>query len=106
MDYQQALALATIVAMMALFAWGRLRYDMVAVLALIGAYAVGIVPAEKAFSGFSSDIVIIVASALVLSAAVSRAGIVESLMGYASFDLTKPHRQILLLTTSIALISA
>ncbi len=106
MDRQQILALATIVAMMGLFAWGRLRYDIVAIVALIAAYLVGIVPAEKAFSGFSSDIVIIVASALILSAAVSRSGIVELAMSYASFDLSKPRSQIVMLTTCVALLSA
>jgi di/tricarboxylate transporter len=106
MDRQQILALATVVAMMALFAWGRLRYDIVAIVALIAAYLVGIVPAEKAFTGFSSDIVIIVASALILSAAVSRSGIVELAMSYASFDLSKPRSQIIILTTCVALISA
>jgi len=42
---QQILALAIIVAMMALFAWGRLRYDLVAVISLVAAFAAGIVPA-------------------------------------------------------------
>jgi hypothetical protein len=42
---------------------------------------VGIVPADKAFSGFADDIVIIVASALVISAAVARSGIVEAALG-------------------------
>jgi di/tricarboxylate transporter len=106
MDRQQVLALATIVAMMALFTWGRLRYDMVAIIALIAAYVVGIVPAEKTFSGFSSDIVIIVVSALILSAAVSRSGIVELAMSYARFDLSKPRSQIVILTTCVALLSA
>ncbi|TMJ39881.1 MAG: SLC13 family permease [Alphaproteobacteria bacterium] len=102
---QQILALAIIVAMMALFAWGRLRYDLVAVISLVAAFAAGIVPAEKAFSGFSSDIVIIVASALVLSAAVSRSGIVDLAMSHATFDLSKPRSQIVTLTSSIALLS-
>jgi di/tricarboxylate transporter len=102
---QQILALAIIAAMMALFAWGRLRYDLVAVISLVAAYAAGIVPAEKAFSGFSSDIVIIVASALILSAAVSRSGIVDLAMSHATFDLSKPRTQIVTLTSAIALLS-
>ncbi len=35
------------------------------------------VPAKEAFKGFSDDIVVIVASALVVSAAVARSGLVE-----------------------------
>ena len=60
MTTPQILAFAILAAMMALFVWGRLRYDMVAVLALLAGVAAGIVPTDKAFSGFSDDIVIIV----------------------------------------------
>jgi peptidoglycan/LPS O-acetylase OafA/YrhL len=69
MTLDQALSFAIIIGMMAFFAWGRLRYDLVAVLALLVAVAVGVVPPQDAFKGFSDDIVIIVASALVVSAA-------------------------------------
>ena len=74
MTFQQAIAFAVVAGMMAMFYWGRLRYDLVAVLTLFVAIAAGIVPHDKAFSGFSDDIVIIVASALVVSAAVARSG--------------------------------
>ena len=60
MTLDQGLAFGVIIGMMALFAWGRLRYDLVALVALLVAIAVGIVPADKAFTGFSDDIVIIV----------------------------------------------
>src|SRR5687768_15129792 len=106
MDQQQILAFAIILAMMGLFIWGRLRYDLVCVLPLVAAYLAGIVPAERAFSGFASDIVIIVASALILSAAVSRSGIVELVMSYARFDLSKPRSQIVILTACVAALSA
>src|SRR5262249_6932197 len=74
MTLQQYLAFAVIAGMMILFVWGRLRYDVVALLTLLVAIAVGIVPHDKAFSGFSDDIVVIVASALVVSGAVARSG--------------------------------
>ena len=73
----QLLSFAVIALMMAAFVWGRLRYDLVAALALISALAVGVVPIEEAFSGFSDDIVIIVGSALLVSAGVARSGIME-----------------------------
>lgn len=66
-----------LIAMMGLFARGRWRYDLVAVLALLVAVAVGIVKPNEAFKGFSDDIVIIVASALVVSAAVALSGVIE-----------------------------
>lgn len=63
---------------MLLFLWGRLRYDLVALLALLASVAGGTVDPKAAFTGFSDDIVIIVASALLISAAVARSGIVEA----------------------------
>jgi len=78
MPLNQALAFSVLAGTMVLFVWGRLRYDMVAVIALLAAVFVGIVPYDKAFAGFSDDIVIIVASALVVSAAVARSGVMEA----------------------------
>ena len=80
MTLPQIFAFAIVVAMMGLFVWGRLRYDLVALLALLAAVLTGIVPADKAFSGFSDDIVIIVACALLVSAAVERSGAVETVL--------------------------
>ncbi|HEV7464021.1 MAG TPA: hypothetical protein VGN85_08965 [Methyloceanibacter sp.] len=71
MTLDQALAFAIIIGMMALFAWDRWRYDLVAVLALLVAVAVGVVSPERAFKGFG-DKIVIVGSALVVSAAIGR----------------------------------
>src|SRR3569623_1692328 len=60
MNLPQILSLAVLGGMMLLFIWGRIRYDMVAVLALLVSLLVGIVKPKHAFSGFSDDIVIIV----------------------------------------------
>src|SRR3546814_3713348 len=67
-----------------LFVWGRFRYDVVAILALLTALALGIVSPEEAFTGFSDDLVIIVGSALVLSGAVQRSGVIESAQALVS----------------------
>ena len=77
MTTNQMLSLGVVVLMMAAFMWGRFRYDIVAACALLAAVLSGIVPYEKAFSGFSDDIVVIVGSALLVSAAVARSGIME-----------------------------
>ena len=55
-------------------------YDLVAVAALVIGVIIGIVPAAKAFEGFSDDVVVIIAAALVVSAAIARSGVVEALM--------------------------
>ena len=46
----QMLSFAVIALMMAAFVWGRLRYDLVAALALLAALAVGVVPLDEASS--------------------------------------------------------
>ena len=80
MTVAQGLAFAIIGGMMGLFAWGRLRYDVVAMLALLAAVLVGIVPARDAFTGFGDDVVVIVATALVVSAAVAKSGVMEQVL--------------------------
>jgi di/tricarboxylate transporter len=102
----QGLAFTIIIGMMALFAWGRFRYDLVAVLALLAAIAAGIVPPDKAFTGFSDDIVIIVASALLVSAAVARSGVVERVVRMLGPYLTTITRQIVALVGSVTLLSS
>ncbi|MGH6736782.1 MAG: SLC13 family permease [Methyloceanibacter sp.] len=105
MTLDQALAFAVIIGMMALFIWGRLRYDLVAVLSLLVAIASGIVPPDKAFSGFSNDIVIIVASALVVSAAVGRSGVIERVVRKLGPYLTTTTRQVAALAGSVTALS-
>ncbi|MDB5571141.1 MAG: permease [Hyphomicrobiales bacterium] len=92
--------------MMALFVWGRIRYDVVALLALLAAIAAGIVKADDAFKGFGDDIVIIVASALVISAAITRSGVIEQAVRGLSPLLTTPTRQVGALSVMVALMSS
>ena len=106
MTLQQSLAFAIIAGMMALFVWGRFRYDVVALLALLVAVAVGIVPHDKAFSGFSDDIVIIVGSALVVSAAVARSGVIERVLRRYGGHLKRTGTQVIALSGTVALLSA
>jgi di/tricarboxylate transporter len=80
MTLDQGLAFGLIGITVLLLIWGRLPYDLVALLALLAGIVIGIVPAEKAFEGFSDDIVVIVGAALLVSAAVARSGAVETLM--------------------------
>lgn len=56
--------------------WGRFRYDMVAFTALLIGVALGVVPADRAFSGFGHPATIIVALVLIVSAGLVRSGAV------------------------------
>ncbi|MEY4706557.1 MAG: hypothetical protein RJB58_280 [Pseudomonadota bacterium] len=77
MTAEQAMAFALMGGAILLFIWGKLRYDLVAVLALVVGVLVGVIPEDQMFSGFSNDLIWIIASVLVLSAAIARSGLIE-----------------------------
>lgn len=106
MTTPQLLSVSLVAAMMAAFLWGRLRYDIVAMLALLAGVAIGIVPAGDAFKGFSDDIVIIVGSALVLSAAVARSRVIERVLARVTPVLRSTQSQIVLLVVVVGVMSA
>src|SRR5262245_39650258 len=106
MTLDQSLALAIIAAMMALFVWGRPRYDIVACLALVAAVAFGLVKPQDAFSGFGNDIVIIVASALVVSRAIAQTGLIELLLQRISPYAHAVPVQIFVLVAAVTVLSA
>ncbi|MEI4488773.1 SLC13 family permease [Frigidibacter sp. MR17.14] len=106
MTLSQALSFAILGAMMLLFIWGRLRYDLVAMLALLASIIAGTVKPEEAFRGFSDDIVIIVGSALVVSATVARSGIIETALNWLSRALTSVRWQLTALVGTVTFLSA
>lgn len=106
MTLPQILSIATLAGMMALFVWGKFRYDIVAIIALLAALALGLVPPDKAFTGFSDELVIIVASALVLSAAVQRSGVIETALSLISKRVKRVRSQLVVLTASVGFTSA
>lgn len=106
MTLDQGFVFAILAGAVALFIWDRLRYDLVALTALLVAVVVGVVSPQDAFRGFSDDIVIIVGSALIVSAAVARSGIAEMLMRPLIPWLTRAELQIFVLATLVAFMSA
>lgn len=88
-----------------LFIWGRLPYDLVALLALLAGVLIGIIPAGEAFSGFGDDVVIIVASALLVSAAVARSGAVETAMRPLLRNLHGAQAQVPVLVGAVTVLS-
>ena len=62
--------------------WGRWRYDLVALSALLVAVVSGVVPASEAFSGFGHPAVVVIALVLIVSRGLSNAGVIELLSGY------------------------
>jgi di/tricarboxylate transporter len=106
MTLDQTLAFVIILGTIGLLIWGRIRYDLVALLALLASVACGIVKPADAFRGFSDDIVIIVGSALVVSAAISRSGVVEILMKPLVPRMRTSAMQVAVLASAVTALSA
>ena len=106
MSYSQALAFSILGGIMLLFVWGKLRYDLVALVGLLVSVAAGTVSPSRAFSGFSDDIVIIVASALVVSAAVARSGVIEIGLRWLAGKVEGVQWQLTVLVGSVTFLSA
>ncbi|MFL5333577.1 MAG: SLC13 family permease [Geminicoccaceae bacterium] len=102
----QVLIFAILVGMVALFIWDRLRYDLVALLALLAAMASGVVPPEKAFVGFGDQVVIIVASVLVLSAAIGKSGVIGRVVRRLEPHLRTTGARVTALTAGVTVLSA
>ncbi len=77
MTIQQGIIFATLLLTLTLFVTGRWRYDVVALLALLIVTLTGLIPAGRAFTGFSNPAVITVAAVLVISRGLQNSGIVD-----------------------------
>ena len=74
MTTEQITLFAILCALFALLAWGRWRYDVVALMALMASVVTGVVPAGEAFTGFGHPATITVAAILILSRALTTTG--------------------------------
>jgi di/tricarboxylate transporter len=88
-----------------LFIWGRWRYDVVAVLALLVVAITGLVPAEDAFAGFGHPAVVTVATVLIISQALTNSGAVDTLGKQLSAIQHRPVLLVATLTGMVALCS-
>ncbi len=57
------------------FSIEKIRHDLVALCMLAAVIVLGLIPADKAFLGFADPVVITVAAVMIMSAAISRSGI-------------------------------
>ncbi|KAG1702815.1 Methylmalonyl-CoA mutase [Nymphon striatum] len=89
-----------------LFASGQLRYDYVAILALLTGVFLGVVPAASAFAGFGHPAVITVAAVLIISKALQNSGVVAFLAGFLAPTRASEQKHISASTTLVALLSS
>ena len=89
------------------FAWDRVPADVVALGVMLAVIATGLLPADKAFAGFSSDTVMMILGLLVMSAGLIQTGVVE-IAGRHVFDLAGRNPAIFLpvIMVSVAAVSA
>jgi di/tricarboxylate transporter len=106
MSTDQLLAFAILGLTLVLFAWGRWRYDLVAVLALLAVVLGGLIPVRDAFLGFAQPAVITVAAVLIISRALQNAGIVEFVVKGIAPLRAREHLQLAAQTVIIALLSS
>lgn len=105
MTYQQALAFGLVLVTIGFFIWGRFRYDVISVVALLASVLIGLTPAKKAFDGFSNDVVVIIACALVVSAGFARSGVIEAVLRPITPRLKTARTQVPVFVAATALLS-
>jgi len=84
----QVLLSATLIALLGLFIWGKVRYDALAIGALFVLVVLEIIPANDAFAGFAHPAVITVALVLIISQGLKNSGLtglVGKLIGTRTF---------------------
>ncbi len=91
---------------LSLFIWGRWRYDLVAIVAMLILTLAGIVPSAEAFYGFSHPAVITVAAVLILSRALMNSGMVDDIVRLMSRINRHPNLQFAILVSAVTICSA
>ena len=97
---------AILVVTLALFIWGKIRADAVALLSMVSLYAFGILTVKETFSGFSNTTVVMIAALFIVGEAMSKTG-VTSWLGNKIVLLSnsKTNKFLILLIFGTAIIS-
>lgn len=106
MSSQQLLISGILLAALVAFVWGRWRYDLVAMFALMASVVVGIVSPDEAFQGFGHPAVITVAAVLIISSALRNAGVVDEVASRIAHLTETPVLHIAALTGVVTIASA
>lgn len=101
----QATIFLILLATLVLFVWGRWRYDLVAMGALLLVFVTGLIPADQLFLGFGHPAVITVAAVLVITRGLINAGAIDALSRQLSRVGTRPTAQVAALTAIVIMSS-
>ncbi|MCA9837408.1 MAG: SLC13 family permease [Trueperaceae bacterium] len=102
----QVVVFGTLAGCLVLFITSFIRYDLVAMSALLFLTFWGIIPSEKSFSGFANPAVITVVAVLILSKALENAGLVSLIGSWVAKVGQRPMLQVAVLTSLVAFLSA
>ena len=106
MTFDQILVFAILLAVLVLFASGKLRHDIVALCALGLVAVAGLIPSDQLFSGFGHPAVITVMAVLILSEGLKRSGVVDMMAAQIMPYTKNLFMHILLLTGAVTVASA
>lgn len=105
MSTDQIIVFAVIGVALLLFLWNRIRYDLVALSALLAMVLAGVVDPVEAFAGFGHPAVITVAAVLLISQGLMNAGVVGALSRHLTKIGDRPAVQVGVLSGMVALCS-
>lgn len=106
MSNQQLIIIGILMLALVMFAWGKLRYDIVAMGALLLGVISGVVPMSQAFMGFGHTAVITVACVLIISFALQHSGLVDVIATKLAKYTSNIYIHIASLTTMVTVASA
>jgi len=104
MDY--LVVFITLFCLLVLFAWGKIRHDVVALIGLLTLVVFGLIDSAEAFTGFGHPAVITVAAVLIIGKALERSGLVDWIGKYVVRIGKNITLQVLILSALVAVASA
>ena len=105
MTTDQTLVLVVLAGALVLFMHGRLRYDVIALLALIATGVLGLVPPDRLFAGFGHPAVVTVAAILVITSALLNSGLVDLIASQLARIGGRQYVQLVALTALVTVFS-
>ncbi|MEE9334959.1 MAG: SLC13 family permease [Granulosicoccaceae bacterium] len=106
MTTEQIIISAILLMAMLMFGWGKWRYDLVAMSALVACVVARLVDPNEAFAGFGHPAVITVAAVLIISSALKNAGVVDEIASRISHLTETPIMHIAAMTAVVTVASA
>ena len=106
LDTSELIVFGTLILALVLFIWGKWRYDIVALIALLVVTVSGIVPGREAFAGFGHPAVVTVAAVLIISRGLMNSGVIDVITKRLFRIGDNTFYQIAALTISVTVLSA